>query len=66
MPFKGIICVENCKIFECKTPPALKKSLRPLITQKKEKARTFMYKVMHSPNFMLKHIRKAEKKQGRE
>lgn len=68
MPFKGINCVGNCKIFKCKTPPALRKSLRPLITQKREKARTFMYKVMYSPNSIFKTYkkgRKAGKKQGR-
>ena len=69
MPFKGINCVANCKIFKCKTPPALRKSFRPLITQKREKARMFMYKVMYSPNSIFKTYkkkgRKAGKKQGR-
>ena len=45
--------------------PALKKSLRPLITQKREKARIFMYKVMYSPNFIFKTYKKKGRKEAR-
>lgn len=54
IPFKGIICVGNYNIFKCKTLPALKKSLSSQIPPKREKARTFMFKVMYSPNFIFK------------